>query len=535
MAFSIKNWVNGSGGGTPISEAALEDMESRLSGYTDTEAARAGTAEALKLAKASNLSDLASASTARTNLGLGTAATQASSAFDAAGTAAAAATTVGARKALGIAAATPEEHGAKSESGHDDAAAITEAIAKVVEEGQANSSNYGEVWLGAKNYRVIRAPVEGGATKGNAQIPLPVISPETAQKFTLVLKGVGDATAGPHFHQEVAQGSGTVLDCMLTTGSSGSSGAPSVIGGPTKFDDPSGTVSFSNMLLVLDGITIRQQLNPVVIGVDARQLAACNVGTLCTTVRATVAEMAANLPTNELGIGLYGPLTGNNDDYNVDLYTSYGHYTSIVATEHLQANRIAQVYGNTGFVVVGLTNEGSGPDLSNQAQHGAFIAMLSSEGMKNAHVEAVGDGEHCRFPLVIGLMSCESGEGTHDIIDPEDILLGQINWENVAGEPGVGAGPRVSGGKRVRIVNLYQAPGVVAAPSVPATTVEIRDTLFRDSLMPINGGTGLEVFINGTKVTGFPTTGGQPILWPAGGFLKLVYSGAPTFGSRMLA
>lgn len=56
----------------------------------DLEEARAITQENLKLAKAANLSDLANASTARTNLGLGTAAVENVGAFDAAGTAAAA-------------------------------------------------------------------------------------------------------------------------------------------------------------------------------------------------------------------------------------------------------------------------------------------------------------------------------------------------------------------------------------------------------------------------------------------------------------
>lgn len=56
------------------------------------ERTRAETAEGLKAAKASNLSDLASASTARTNLGLGTAATTAATAYDAAGVAATAQT-----------------------------------------------------------------------------------------------------------------------------------------------------------------------------------------------------------------------------------------------------------------------------------------------------------------------------------------------------------------------------------------------------------------------------------------------------------
>jgi hypothetical protein len=36
MAFTVKDWVDGSGGGTPLSAAALEDMETRLAAYADS-------------------------------------------------------------------------------------------------------------------------------------------------------------------------------------------------------------------------------------------------------------------------------------------------------------------------------------------------------------------------------------------------------------------------------------------------------------------------------------------------------------------
>lgn len=83
-------WPSITEGVTKATKGFFESIKSWVEEDVNTETSRAETAEGLALQKSKNLEDLASASTARANLGLGTAATQASSAFDAAGAAASA-------------------------------------------------------------------------------------------------------------------------------------------------------------------------------------------------------------------------------------------------------------------------------------------------------------------------------------------------------------------------------------------------------------------------------------------------------------
>lgn len=76
-------------GGT-VSATTVQAAVAEVASEADTRLLAVESSSAAAALKAANLSDLASASTARTNLGLGSAATQSSAAFDAAGAAAAA-------------------------------------------------------------------------------------------------------------------------------------------------------------------------------------------------------------------------------------------------------------------------------------------------------------------------------------------------------------------------------------------------------------------------------------------------------------
>lgn len=169
-------------------------------------------------------------------------------------------------------------YGAQGDGTTDDTAAINSAIAAAVTAGQANGSNYAEVYFPPATYLLSGATTKTATNKGNAQLWLPLVA-TTAQKFVLVLRGVRAATALPHWQQTNVQRSGSVLKCTLTGQTvDGTFGPPSVVGGPTPAQGYGSSAGlFNNMQVVVDGVSVVVPSNPTVMGFDFSGMAEATV------------------------------------------------------------------------------------------------------------------------------------------------------------------------------------------------------------------------------------------------------------------
>jgi hypothetical protein len=140
--------------------------------------------------------------------------------------------------------------------GTDDTAAIQSAVNAAVAYAQGQATQFAEVVFPPAYYMVAGNPVKGGGTLGNSQITLPVVSAASGVKVTLKLTGQGNVTAPPEHWLQVSQvAPGSVLVCANGTGTYDGTYGPSVmIGGPVfGYGEPGST--FSNMQLVVDGLT----------------------------------------------------------------------------------------------------------------------------------------------------------------------------------------------------------------------------------------------------------------------------------------
>lgn len=313
----------------------------------------------------------------------------------------------------------PDFHGAKHDGMTDDTAAIIAAINSAVAAGISNGSYYAEVWFSAARYAVKGALTQGGATLGNAQIPLPVI-PSTGMKFTLVLKGIADGSAFAHWQQTVVQQNGAVLVTNLNTGFSATFGSASCLGGPTTQQLGATDGGFSNMLLVLDGLTMVTGANVACVGIDLQCLAQANIGTL--GMSASVIPGSAVIPTNPL-YGLRMPQASNNDNCPIRSFSAEGFFYALLPGEHTVLDRMTALYNDTAIYVVSTSG------------HGMYFNYVSCE-LGNHVLQAGTSGGGATMPIMTGLIDTEqmgNSGAFQDVIDNTGQLVGTINYADIGG------------------------------------------------------------------------------------------------------
>ena len=424
----------------------------------------------------------------------------------------------------------PENHGAKRDGTTDDTAAIKAAISNAVSVAQANGTNYAEVWLSAGVYFVSVAL--DTSQLGRAQIPLPQVA-STAQKFVLVLRCPSAAAPFPHWQQTSVQKAGATILTNLNASFDSGLGAASVIGGPTVQQLGSTDGGFSNMLVVIDGLSVvSNYTDPLHVGVDLQCIAECNIPSMAFSGN-IVPGSFTTFPSAG-GVALRMPQVGNNDNCEVGTLSIEGYANGLIPGEHTHVSRAGIVYCGSGVWF-----QGGQFDV-------ARIDYLSTEACQD-HLSTAGTvvsgSEMCQ--LDIGTWDIEDGTGSgastrYHVNDANNYLTGGclgVRRNNGSGagaasdgKTGPGLPPIVNGSARAKWANGAQAPGAVAAPAVPATTAALTNPFWRDAAVTV-GGSGLTgVQVDGESMSVVPGT----YVVPSGKAITLTYIETPSWSWILL-
>lgn len=410
---------------------------------------------------------------------------------------------------------TADEYGAVGDGVTNDTPAIQLAINAAFAYATTNEVSYAQIYFPAGIYLLSSAVTAGGATKGNAQLTIP-INAGTARKVTLEFKGPGDASAMPYWEQSSGNGMrwGATLKTSLTGQSvSGTWGVPSVFGGPavsgSSAEYGSSGAKFNNVCVVIDGIGISTPINPTIGGFDFRGMAQCVVKTASVMADGSPTQLNATRPDHDWSFGIGLPQNFNNDRNVIHDFSVYGQYTGLIIGEHAWVARSASIYCNDGIFI----------QATSENIHASAFGSISIEACVNGITASSGDSYGA--PIHIAAVSFETITGDH-INDPSNALAGYINITKLDGPTGL----VIDGAANVEIINSNQDRGLVTAPDVPLTTVAIRNPFWRHAMVCVIGGTVTAIAVDGSTLTG--VTSGV-VFVPSGKTISWTGSGAPTW------
>lgn len=356
---------------------------------------------------------------------------------------------------LGAVSNIPWQFPAGPPSGSDDTPAINAAIAAAIAYAAANDF-YAEVVFEGGTYLADSAPTIGGTFKGNAIIPL-LPQPVAAGKIVLKLTGAPALAADslPHWEQEVPQLGGTTIATTRTDGTNDATYGPAfVIGGPV--DGYGGEPGlFSNMCVIIDGITIQTPFNGTYGGfgffglAQARVLSAAYMPAAIVPSGGSFPEFDNSAITNQWTYGLQMPCAGNNDLCDVLYFSAYGATYGFMPSEHTVAESI-----RCNYCIIGI-----------EAYAGNSVTMVHRARIKYASVEDCAqclgflDGE-----VRIDIETLDQESGAHAIFDPSNRGQGSIG---LGGQGNGYLASAVDGGAGLRVINLDATPGPVGSPEAP--------------------------------------------------------------------
>lgn len=418
----------------------------------------------------------------------------------------------------------------------DDTTAIRNAIAAAVTYAQspANQGTYAEVVFNSVVYGIAGAAVIGGATLGNAQIPLPII-PKASEKvvlvFTSATKGLDQALM--HWDQLVPQSSGPVLMELRADGTNnGTFGPASMIGGPVSgYGGDLGL--FTNLMPCVDGISMLFPYNSTYGGWDffgcAEAFTPNSAQMAMAVVNSTAGVTAPPLPnitnsnniTNTWTFGVRMPCTGNNDRADVGYHSAEGLCYGLMPSEHCSVTSAREIYCVTGLE----TYSGNGVAMP----HSLLVSYASVEG------SAAGIGFFDGTVNVdVNVLDCETA--TPIVFDPSNKGQGTIGIRAMGGTPQFvsSAASIVNSGLNLKLIVLDNAalvgPRSTGAPAAPASTVVQTNLYYRDATIYLTASTGITVIKIDTVTTGQVAASAVTthIRVPAGHSYSVTYTGTLT-------